>query len=225
MAKLNKSQTDRFAKDCAERCADVQAISTSQLAAMDYSGKRALAMSLAQTAVEITDLSGSAYPGAFLHAYAEAVEAVWQDKLRRLRIAREQWARVSGGMRGSDACRKLVELLEAMHIRGARISENSVEIERGNRLGGRLYFRFERNWDVDSPVENPDDASQKAGHYAFTVQISTTGSTWSLADMAVLNKINAELTDIGNELVSTVNGWRVVWTYGIPEQAPVAVQA
>lgn len=80
-------------------------------------------------------------------------------------------------------------------------------------------FRLDRE-DYDG-IRNPDDDSQRAGEYAFKVEYSVSGTTYTPAEMAVVMKINQELMDAGNELTMLMAQEKVIWTWGIPEAVEV----
>jgi hypothetical protein len=212
MTKLNKTQTEHAAKAAALKNPAAQ-LSAAQLEMLSYDERKALALKLAQDASIVQP--PSAYPAAYIPAYEATVLNLWHNTQQQLKAARHNWNRASKGMPAAEARQKIQALLEGMHIRGARIMESRMEVERAGRLNASLYYSFERSWSAEGTC-NPDEPGQKAGPYTLELKISTSGSSWTPAQMAVLNAIHAELLAAANELECAFANWDVIWTYGMP---------
>jgi len=207
----------------ARTCAAVNAVTLNELAKLDYAARRAYAkMLMADTAVARIDVSHAHYLADAEQAFVEDALSVWGRKEQELRDRRKAWKSALNGITTDQAKAKVTALLTSMNIRGARISEygDRLEIVRG-RCNGTLYFRMDRG--DYTGVTNPDDDKQRAGSYDFRVEYSTSGTTYTPAEMAVMHKINGELMDAGNELTVTMAQERVIWTWGIPEATTEAV--
>lgn len=218
MAKMNKTEAIEAARGMARRCDAVNAVTLNELSKLDYAQRRAYAsMLMNSTAVQRIDTNDRYLPDA-MQAFENEALTIWSRKEKELENKRKAWKRATTGLTAEQAKAKIVAFLTSLNIRGARVSEygDRLEIVRG-RCNSTLYFRMDPE-DYEGTT-NPDDEQQRAGEYAFKVDYSVSGTTYTPAEMAVVTKINQELLDAGNELTMLMSQERVIWTWGIPEVA------
>jgi hypothetical protein len=208
MAKMTKSEAITAARKMALNDDRIKAVTTDILANMDWTARR--------TAVDaITATSNVRFINTSEKYLPEAIEAFKTQALDMWYREEQHLKNASQGITTDQAKTKITDFLKSLNIRGAQISEygDRIEVERG-RCSAALYFRMER---LEERITNPDNAGQSAGSYAIRVEYSTSGTTYSPAEMAVVVKIQGELLDAGNELTVLMSRERIVWTWGMDE--------
>lgn len=224
-SKLNKSEAEAYAKNVVRNNSEVNALTVERLEGMEWQERRDLAKNLADAA----SAPDTKYHEAFREAYASAVLNTWAPKVKGLENARKHFKAACTGLPLEKAHAKVKALVESMNIRGARIGDYGVEVLRGGEWNGpSLGWTFER---LDGTTDNPDDTLQRVNHYRLELRISTGGSSYSIAKLALLHKVHGELLDAANELTVAMGNERIVSTWGfelpsdvVPVQAE-AVQA
>ena len=219
---MTKTQTEQFAKKNASYNKDVNAMTVAEIERLTWQERHTLARDYAKNAVN-RDGVDVKWNNAFMDAYHEHVMFVWSSKLKQLENARRSFKDACSGLTVKQANDKIRALATSFNFRGARVEEHSMEILRGDRDGGCLYWEFTRE---DGATVNPDDAAQRAYSYTLAVKISTSGMTYSPARMALVHKIHGELLEVVAEIEATMGRERVMSTWGVPElievTAPVA---
>lgn len=214
MAKMSKTDLVAFMKNAAQSCRQVTEQTIAEIEAMDYSARRNVAFQLAR---EVTmPETNPSYEPYGREAFVEKSLSIWAGKETELKHKREAFRRACTGLTTQQATAKVKALLESMQVRGARVSDGysiNMEVERG-RCSARLYVKMERD---DQSIINPDDNGQRADSYTVTCEIGTTGTSYTLSEMAVMHKIHAELLDAANEVQVLMDREHIIWTYGIPE--------
>jgi hypothetical protein len=225
MAKLTKTDTKALAVDLANRNARVSGVTVAELESMNYDQRMAAANAIADEGLaKWGEGLSEKYLSEFRPAYYDAIQSNWQGKMRNRTNARNSWKRATTGMSVAEAEALVKATLADMRIRGAEISNGCVTVGRtGRNDDARLYYSFERDFGLNDRRINPDDDTQSAGTYRFEVKISTTGSSFSPAEMSILHKIHGELIDAANELTVRMARENIIWTYGIPE-APAGLE-
>lgn len=218
--KLNKTQTIVKARELARTNQAAQAQTLTDIAAMDAATRRQLADSLAFIALTEVDPK---YLQDANREFINTVVALWADKERQHEKAVASFERACQGISVEEAEDKLQALLGQMQIRGARVSRHSMEVSRTGRnsSGPTLYWSWDSNF---IGLSNPDDPQHRVYAYSLDLKISTGGTSYSLPEMALVNKIQAELLDAANEVAVFFANERVIRTWGGPEQ-PAAAEA
>lgn len=224
MARLNKSETENKARDLVRGFTQLQSMTFEDVTALgDRKAREAKAREYAAVALSLLGADATRFPDVFTSEYARFVEAVFDGKLKQRENARKSWQRAIYGITIDAAQKKVTDLVESMHVRGLRCTHGDISINRLKQWSEdvRAYVRWERNYSTDETVTvNPDDATQRAGEYTLRFEISTGGTTRSLAEMAVVIKAQQDLLDVVTEVTAVMARERVIWTYGIPEEAP-----
>jgi len=217
---MTKTQTEQMAKDAASRNEIVNARTVEDLEQLSWQDRRDLAVNYAKDALanSLSTINPKWY-GEFRETYADRVLSTWSNKLKERENARRRFRTYAGSMTAEQASEKIVALLESFNFRGARINGSCLEILRGDRDGGSLYWTL--NCDYDAKVVNPDDPAQQVYTYSLELKISTSGTQYSPARMALVHKVHAELLEAAAEVEATFAGQRIVTTYGIPEAVEV----
>lgn len=218
--KLTRDEAIAVARNMARNNEKANAVPVAELAQMSYDARRALARALLHESAVGKIETRDNYIDACATAFVDAIQNIWLNKVRELENRRKWFKRACDGLTEQQARAKVVDLLTAMNVRGGRVSSygDRFEIVRG-RCGATAYIRIDH--DHDYVVVNPDDESQTAGRYSFDIHLSVSGTTYSLAEMAVMNKVNAEMLDVVNEIAAVMASERIVWTRGMPEQQEV----
>lgn len=210
---MTKTQTEQLAKNEADKNAEVAAMTVAEIEGLDWDARRIAARGYANKASLQANLLHPRVE-TFIATYEDRVLAVWGGKVKRLENARRAFKNACAGLTVEQATDKIKAILTSMNIRGARIDSSSMEVMRGDRDGATLYYRFNR---TDEAVVNPDDAGHRAYRYGLTLEISTCGTSYSTARMALVHKIHGELLEAANEIEATMSRERVVSVYGAPE--------
>jgi len=225
MAKVMKNEGVNLAKQAARSNKRVNAVSLETLKDSDFgwSARRDLARAIAHEDFAGTlDFYKADYEEAAIEAFVEEATSTWFAIVKRHDNAVKAFARACDGITTAQASAKIVELLTSMNIRGARIDHGSLQVNRmdpGYSSGPSLYWDFSRE---DGVTTNPDDEKHCAYRYALTLKISTSGTSYSLSQMAVLNKIHAELLDAANEIAVVFERINVVHVWGGKAEAAIA---
>lgn len=213
---MTKNQTETLALKAADANTDVKAMTVAELERIDYTAKRNAAQDYARNAA--TNIDGK-WADAFRAAYADRVMQIWGSKVKQLDNARRAFKTALTGLTMDQATEKIKALAMSFNFRGARVDGHGLEINRGDRDGAHLYWRFER---TDGEVVNPDDPTQRVNFYTLTLNISTCGTNYSPARMALVHKIHGELLEAANEIEATFARERIVSIWGIPEPVPAS---
>lgn len=221
--KMNKTETIEFARKLASKNEAVNKMTGHEVEKLEWQERQIIAHNLLLQE-EHWDRN-SRYASDFGVAYENTITNVMGNKVRELKNARDAWKRATTGISSDEAARRARALIESMNIRGVRIdgetSLHSVSINRSEpgrwNEDARAYFRLERVYDGSQTVVNPDDEKQYAGVYNMRIEMSTAGTSYSTAKMAVIIKAQQELLDAMTELEVVLANERIVWTRGIPE--------
>jgi hypothetical protein len=210
---MTKAQTTELAKKHAAHNTEAKAMTVAQIEATEWTARRDIARDYAQHSLATTLGVTTRYAADYRVAYEDAILTMWAGTLKAIENARRAFKVACDGMSPSQASAKAADILRSFNFRGARPVEHGyIEIVRGNRISACLYFDFSRQ---DGDVSNPDNISQRAFRYGLNVRVSTSGTTYGLADLAVANGIHADLLAAGAELTSAFEGERVVSTWGM----------
>jgi len=217
MAKMNKAETERAARDHAVANPAIKALTAAQLQELDYTARKDLATVQASGAYRHLDIYvTSRYPDAFEPAYVDSAMSVFSQTIKTAEVAVRNWKLACQGIEPQQAEAKIVELVTSMNIRGASIGNGQVAVHRGgdswSGYGATLYWRIARDW--DSKHVNPNNPAQAVHEYSIHCEVSTSGSTYDLATMAVIHKVHGELLDAANEIMAVANKWKVVSKWG-----------
>lgn len=218
--KMNKSQAIEAAKNLA-RTSTANGMTVDEINNLgDYSERRTAAARLYLPVMLDMDVHEN-YRAAAQEAFVDAVLNIWGSKVKQLENARRAWKSAISGITVQQAHEKVQALVASMNIRGAEIDANGVRICRLDRYSdAQLYWTFDRDFGADG-LRNPDDEKQRAGVYTLSLKISCSGTSYTPAKMAVINKIHTELVDVANEIEVVMANEHIIWTWGIPEVVPV----
>lgn len=217
MKNLSKTQTEQLAENDADKNAEASTLPVAQLEAMSYSEQRQSARNFANNASRLTENVDPKFIDLYETTYAGRIQHGWIGKIKELNRKRCAFKSACTGLTLEQAEIKIVELAKSFNFRGAVVAGNHLEITRGDRDGASLYWHTDRD---DKPTVNPDDETQRVYHYTYTFEFNTCGTTYTLARMALVHKIHAELLEAAAEIEATMSRERVISTRGIPE--PVA---
>lgn len=209
---MTKTETERTARNAADLNATANEFTVEQLEAMDWTTRQA-------KAAELFALVGGdhgRYAGAYNETYRDRILSNWAGKCKQREAARRNFRHVAASMTLKQATEKVAALANGVNFRGARVDGQGMEILRGDRDGGRVYWTWKR---TDRVVTNPEDDRQRVYFYELEVQISTSGTSYSPARMALVHKIHGELLEVAAELEATFDRIEVITTCGIPEIA------
>lgn len=220
MAKLNKAEATSAAAKFAYGDETIKAMTLGEISKLDYQARRALARKIFND--QCYDVKINAIPNyrsAAMEAFVDAALNIWSRPEQALQNERKAWKRAISGTSLEEARKKLMDIVTSFNLRGAHISEyGRIELRRsepGWSGDASLSWRFERTEYIGTV--NPDDPKQRAGEYELLLEVSTSGSSWSLAKMQVIHKAQADLLELAHELAAVFERERVIWTYGIPE--------
>ena len=217
--KLNKAQVVEEARKTAYLQRDNFKLTADEIVAMDWKTRNAKARELALVAHEsFLHTHATNYPGAFLEAYTDSVNAAWSNVVKNLDEARRRFKTACSGLTYEEAQTKICEIVESMKIRGGRLDGTTLRVERSWGIGGDVRVNFIRS---DAVTKNPDDATQTVYHYSVTCEVSWSSTQHTVAEAAACVKLYAELVDVAAEVEAVMSRERVIRTYGI-EVAPIA---
>jgi hypothetical protein len=210
MAKINKTQTVEAAKTAARKSAAVNAKTAAEIAEMKWNERRQAAYRLMlESDLNALDTN---YADAAQDAFVDTALDIWQGKLRALDTARRVFARAKTGKTVEEARVFVVDFVKALNLRGARISDGGVEIERVWGAGATLYWRFAP--DFDARIYNPDNANESVTPYSFRTELSWSGTTRNISAAEVAMKTYRELLDVAHELEAVMARETVYTLYG-----------
>ena len=220
--KLTKSEAISEARTLANKDEQAAKMTVEQLINTPYAERTTMAHALANRAFVAKSFSDvpERFRGDWFNTYVECVSKNWGWKLKNLENLRNEFRKACKGITTKEASAKVIELLESMHIRRARIGDYSgvsVNVERAWGVSADLYIRFEQDGER---LSNPDDPSQSAWKYCVTTSISWSSTGRTIAEATASINLYKELIDAACEVESVMRGERIVSTYGIPE--PVA---
>jgi hypothetical protein len=217
--KLNKSEAVEAAKNMARNNQEANAYTVAQLEAMSWDERRKQAAILTLTSMVTTRVdTHRTYRPAVHEAFENGILAIWSAKLKSLENGRRNFKRACSGLTTEQARQKIVDLVTSMNIRGARVHESGFDV---NRVPGGHWGGPGINWsldlDYDAAIVNPDDDRQRVYRYKLALKFSTSGSTYSPAQMGLLHKIHAELIDAANEILVVMADVNIISKFGFPE--------
>jgi len=220
MAKMTKTAAKTVAAQAVG--AFTSSFSLDDLDAMNYDARRTEAKAIARreaTRLGAAGLLGSApedVSGAFVDEFVEKLLGAWGSRTKQREIARRNWRTALGGITADVAKAQIVALVESMHIRGARVTSDRVEVERAWAVGATLYIRMETEY--DSKIVNPDDDTQAVGRYAVHTELSWSGTSRSIAEATASVAVYNELIAAAAEIEAVMQRERIIWTWGVPEK-------
>ncbi len=217
MAKLTKKEAAALGTTAARTNETFARLTMFDIDKMDYSEQRAIIKAQYVQPAEV----GSDRAADYEAAWAEAANAIFSNKARELRVARNNWKRMIGGMTLKQAVAKVAAIVNESGMRGVLpMGSDGYEMTtcRIRRAGGEaeatIYFRFDHDYEG---TRNPDADGQKAGEYNLRAEISWSSSTRDLATAQACAALYADACTLTAEVLAGMRSSRVVWTYGIPE--------
>src|SRR5262245_35835386 len=215
MAKLTKSQVQDAAVKAARANRHAKYTEAQVLALGDYTARRAAADTIAKMQAE--GLDDAYLKFGYALTFSSELQNTWFRTLKAADNARASFRRAAQGLTVEEAVEKVKATITSMNIRGAEVDDHSVTVNRTERRSneGTLYFSYERD-DYDGHA-NPDDPTQRVYTYSLKLRISTSGSSWTPSQMAVIHKVQGELLDAANELTAVMENLRVISRWGFPE--------
>ncbi len=225
MAKIMKAEGIELAKKAARNSKRVADVSLEFLNGLDYASRKTLAGQIANDEFANTlDFYKPDYGFAARDAFIDQALSVWNGIERQRSNAIASFKRACDGMTSEAATALIVKTLEGMNIRGANITNYSITVCRGGERysGPSLSYNFNREGDC---ATNPEDAGHRAYSYKLNLSISAGGSSYTIAQMAMINKIQAELIDAAHELEVLFERVNVVSIYGGKEDGGKEVMA
>lgn len=232
MKQLNKSQSIQLAKEMIRKNREIYKLTLAQaqeIVPLEWSQRRAAAHEMAVTVLTtLKDGAGDRphpqYEQAWLDQYTNDIITIWMEPIQEHQRKVKEWRRwLVSGTPYTTARTRLRELFDAMKVPGAVFEDNlSIRVGVGQSWHSaevQIYIKFDR--DYDNYITNPDDPKQRLGWYESTVEISSGGTSRSLA--LAIKHVNAlkQAIAITAELQSYLDETRVMWTDGIPEEKPV----
>lgn len=222
MAKLNKSEAVAAAKNLARSNATANAMTITDINALDWDARRQLARKLTDTGTANRIDTHAQYQPAVREAYEDAILSIWGAKIKDQQNARCEFAQACKGLTADEARAKIAQLVDSFKIRGRRnytTSGVTLDVERAWGVAGALYITLER--DHDNAIVNPDDENQRAYRYRVETKLSWSSTGRTIAEALASTKLYTELIEVAAEVEAVMNHERIVYVYGLPE--PVVV--
>lgn len=223
MAKMNKSEAVVAAKNFAM---GININKTpAEIVAMSYDEQvRYVAELLAANPFACPEVQQPQYLNAANEAVADTLRSRIMQKGKTLSVARNNWKHaVSRGITTEEAAKRVADLLNSMNIRGANPvdpSEWNISFTvRRQREEIRMYISFDR--DYDSKHVNPDNANQAIFNYRAKLEISTSGTSRSLAGTTTLMNMLTEVTAAAAEVETLLESMSVVYKWGFDKAEDV----
>ena len=226
MAKLKtKSEVRDFAKKTARTIPVVNDKTRQELEALSWEDRRKVAR---QLAIEIDNLATTQevvhelHRDHFRREFEDVVLDIWGSKIQEHQRKVKRYLNALQGTRLDDASKQVIELVRSMNIRGMKLPSEAYYLSfgigrNGLWIDGSFTVSFDRAYDSDKKIVNPDNPQQAVGYYEPKVTLSWGSTTRSVADAVAAIKLYNDLINAAAEVESFLGQLRIIWTYGIEE--------
>ena len=228
MRQLNKSQSIQLAKEMLRQNKDIYKLTLEQARSLpdDWQERRRRAIDMADVVLETRKQSGNDYPhpsyeSAWRDEYANGIINIWIEPIADHQRKVKNWHSKLRSGTPYDGARKGLQLrFEELKIANAAFEDGwSIRVGIGRTWHGAdvtIYIKFDREF--DHFITNPDDETQRIGEYSYRFEISSGGTSRSLAQAVKHVKAMQQAIEIVGELQSYLDEMSaIIWTDGIPE--------
>jgi len=224
MTKLNKTETEKLAKEQARKNETVLAKTIDQLLSTSWEARGMEARQLAETSVGVAVAVAGVtqqYRQAYEDAFAGEAQSIWASKMKQRENAIRAFRSACSGLTHTEAKKKIGAIVNSFNLRGVRLESqgyhegqfSSVEVTRGN-ASATLYVQFDRD---DERHVNPLDGNHWVSKYHVALEISWGGYSRSIDETVVSVRLYQDLLELASEIKSTMDRENVIYVYGGPE--------